>query len=76
MNTTSRINQFGNCAIVVAGDNDRIAIRIDPADDANMTAATTAHHGDRSNLRSRDPRAICEIAAAAVTSPLEDHVHE
>ena len=42
MNTTSRINRFGNCAIVVAGDNDRIAIRIEPADDANMTAATTA----------------------------------
>src|SRR5262249_40443644 len=67
--------------IVVAGDDNRVAIRIDSADHADMAAAAAAHHGDGTDLRPRDASAVTrigagEIAAPGVTGALEHKVHE
>src|SRR5262245_39884777 len=50
-----RINRLGNGVVVVAGNDDRIAVRIDATDDADMAAPTAPHHGDGADLRSAHP---------------------
>lgn len=52
--TAGRIDRFRNRMIVVAGNNDRISVRIDPADDADMAAAASAHDGDGADLWAGD----------------------
>jgi transposase, IS30 family len=67
---------------VVAGDHDRIALRIDAGDDADMAAAATAHHCDGADLGSGYTRAVMgegrrEIRAGALMAGLfQHHVHE
>src|SRR5665213_3794099 len=77
----ARINRLGHRVVVVAGNDDRIAVGIDAGDDADMAAAMTPHHRDGADLRPRDARAVVfvtngEIAAAGVSGALEDQVHE
>src|SRR5262249_14007120 len=81
VDTGSRIDRLGDRMIVVARDDDRIAVRVDPADHADMASATAAHDGDGADLRPRDAGPVArvsagEIAAARVTGVLEHHVHE
>src|SRR5262249_37690961 len=81
VDTTSRVDRFGNRVIVVAGDNDRIAVRIDPADNADMATAVSSHHSDCADLGPGHARAITRIgagesAAASMAGALEDQVHE
>ena len=45
-----RVHPLGDRAIVVAGNDDRIAVRINTTDHTDVTAATTAHDSDRANL--------------------------
>lgn len=40
--------------VMVAGHYNRIAVRIDAADDTNMSASATAHYRDGTDLRARD----------------------
>src|SRR5215470_16485492 len=74
---------------VIAGDDNWIAVRIDTADDTDVTAgraagspAAATHDCDRSDLRPGNPRAIaCERTgqirtAAAMPSPLQNEIHE
>ena len=56
----SRINRFGDRVVVIARHDDRIAVGIDAADHADMTAAVAAHHGDGADLRRR--RCACRNA--------------
>ena len=76
-----RIHRLGNRVIVVAGNDDRIAVRIDTADHADMTAAATAHHRDCANLRARSRGCRSahrpgQIAATGMAGALEHQVHE
>ena len=66
MDPAGRINRFRNRAIVVAGDNDRIAICVDAADDANMAAATASHYNDGADLGSRHTGAVACIGAGKI----------
>jgi hypothetical protein len=74
--TPGRINRLSNRVIVIAGDDDWIAIRIDPAHDADVATTTTAHHRDSANLRAGYTGSVArigtgKIAAASMASALE-----
>src|SRR5690348_15306450 len=79
----ARDRGFANAVAVVAGDHDRISVRVDAGDDADMTAAATArHHGDGADLRAGDARAVMRErvrhvgAGALMAGLLKHHVHE
>ena len=79
--TAGGIDRFRNRMIVVAGNNDRISVRIDPADDADMAAAAAPHHCDGADLRTADPGSVSgisarEITATCMSGALEHKVHE
>src|SRR5262245_66405803 len=71
LDTARRINRFRNRMIVVARNDDRVAVRIDTADDADMAATAASHHGASADLWSADTGSVTgigarEIAAACV----------
>ena len=62
------IDRFRNRMIVVAGNDNWVAVRIDTTDDTDMAATAASHHGDGTDLRAGDAGAVagvgaCEIAA-------------
>lgn len=73
---------LGNAMTMVAGDDDRIALRIDAAHDADMTAATPRHDGDGADLGPRHAMAVMREgprhirARALMAGALEHEVHE
>ena len=82
VDAASRYRRLTNTVAVIAGDHDRIAVRIDAGDDADMTAAATAHDGDGADLWSRNAMAVTRErtrhvrAGAVMTGALQNHVHE
>ena len=80
--TRSRINPLTNAMAVVSGDDDRITVRVDGADDTDMRTTTPRKDSDRSNLGSRDATTIVterhrEVGTRSViASTLQDEVHE
>src|SRR5581483_1104786 len=68
---------FGNRVVVVARDDDRVAVGVNTTDNTNMAV----HDGDRPDLRAGDARAVTrvspgEVAAAGMAGAPEHHVHE
>src|SRR6476661_11079321 len=63
-----RIDGLGNRVIVVAGDNDRVAVRINAADHTNMTAAAAAHHSDRADLRSVHTLTVVRVGSGEIAT--------
>src|SRR6185437_15837292 len=81
VDTSGRIDRFSNCVIVVAGHDDRIAVRINTADDADMATTTTPHYCDSTDLRNTYSGAVAgirarQISAPGMTGPLEHQIHE
>src|SRR5262249_20695083 len=55
----ARISRLRDAAAVIARDDDRVAVRVDTADDADMAATAAARHdGNRANLRTGDAGSI------------------
>ena len=81
VDTSRWIHRFSNCVVVVAGYDDRIAVRIDTADDADVTTTATPHYCDSADLRATYPGTVAgirarQISAASMTGPLEHQIHE
>src|SRR5215207_4947947 len=81
VDASSRINDFGDAAPVVPGDDDRAPFGIKATDDADMPAAGACHDSDRADLRAGNARAVAcigagEIAAALVAEPLQDEIYK
>src|SRR5262249_21696169 len=77
----SRINRLGDGAIVIAGNDDRISVGIDAADDAHVTAAAPTHDRDCADLGPTHARAIArvglrQVAATGMAGALKDQIHE
>ena len=75
------VDRLCNRMIVVAGNNDRVAVRIDTADDTDMAATPASHHGDSADLWPADTSSVAgigarEIAATSMAGTLEHQVHE
>src|SRR4029077_18101460 len=67
--------------IVVAGNDNWVAVRIDTTDDTDMAATAASHHGDGTDLRAGDARAVagvgaCDIPATCMPVALKHQVHE
>src|SRR5690242_10978431 len=81
VDTPGRIDRFSNSVVVVAGYDDRIAVRVNTADDTDVTAAATPHDGDGADLRTTYLGAVAgirarKISAARMTGPLKHQIHE
>ena len=63
-----RIHRLGNRAIVVAGNDDRIAVGINAADHADVTTAAPTHHCDRANLRAANACAVARVGLRKVAA--------
>src|SRR5262249_7114734 len=79
----ARDRRLADAVAVVAGDHDRIAVRVDAADDADMAAAAAArHHRDGADLRTGDTRSVMRERARHVgagtlmAGVLQHHVQE
>src|SRR6478752_3805869 len=75
LDAAGRIDRLRNRMIVVAGNDDRVAVRIDTADDTDMAATAAPHHGDSADLWAADAGSVsgisaCEIATASVPGTL------
>src|SRR6188508_419459 len=66
VDAAARIHRFRDRIVVIAGDDDHVALRVDAADDADMAAAPPAHHRDGANLRAGNPGAVARIAAGKI----------
>src|SRR3954470_18051340 len=71
------IDRFGDGVIVVARNDDWIAVGVNTTNNTDMTM----HHRDGADLRAGDARAVTrvapgDVATAGVTGFLEHHVHE
>src|SRR6476660_8167915 len=63
LDAAGRVNRLCNRVIVVAGNDDRIAVRIDTADDTDMAATAASHHGDSADLWPADTGSVAGIGA-------------
>src|SRR5262245_38334160 len=67
--------------IVVARNDNWVAVRIDTADDTDMAATAASHHGDGTDLRAGDAGPVarvsaCEIPTTCMPGALKHQVHE